>query len=407
MSKKLIGVVSPFPTKEGNAVTFSALAGYTETLLRSMGLENSSKFLILAQRNTDKKEYVENVEGFSVSYVWRYNSPIFFIDILVEILRLKLKIVHVQHEVFVFGKKQYIYPYLYILLQILLKIFGVKIITTIHGVVPSNSIDKDFSKSNKVVAPLKLIKFGLKLMYKSTCKFSNYIIVHNEKLKKLLISNYGVEKSKIFVIPHPLYKYESSGLCPDVFKNIPKNGKTVLFFGFLAPYKGLDVLIKAAVSKEMMDKNNIFFLIAGSTPKRYAGDEPYNSWLSGLKSMSLRNKNILWHHDYVSDDNVGEYFKRSDLVVIPYSEAMSASGPLSIAVYQGKCVLVSEPFRGVVQEDLIYGSSDNDLSTSIAKYFSNRSYRLKISTAIMRQKCMWSDSVIAENMEHVYRELLG
>ncbi|TAH59143.1 MAG: glycosyltransferase, partial [Gottschalkiaceae bacterium] len=326
-------------------------------------------------------------------------------DIISEVIRLNLKIVHIQHEVFVFGKKQHIYPYLCIVMIAILRLLGVKVVCTIHGVVSARNVSEDFSKSNKVIAPLFLIKLGLSFMYKLTCAFSNAVIVHNEKLSNVLQEEYLVKKDKVYVVPHPLYKYTSLGKKPSVFKSLPVGKKTVLFFGFLAPYKGLDTLIDSAISDEVKKDENVVFLVVGSTPRRYTDDDSYISWLNELKNLSLGNKNIIWVHDYIPDEEVGDYFKNSDLIVIPYNEAMSASGPLSIAIYYEKPVLVSKPFSGVVQEDLIYGSNAGDLGKSVLEFFSDSNYNSVIQEAVSLQKGLWSDEVIIANMEKIYKNL--
>ena len=123
-------------------------------------------------------------------------------------------------------------------------------------------------------------------------------------------------------------------------------------------------------------------------------DDPYISWLNELKNLSLGNKNIIWVYDYIPDEEVGDYFKNSDLIVIPYNEAMSASGPLSIAIYYEKPVLVSKPFSGVVQEDLIYGSGAGDLGKSVLEFFSESNYNSVSHEAVSLQKGLWSDEVI-------------
>ena len=408
MSERTIGMISPFPPKGEQTVEFSALAGYTKTLLSCFRYSDKDKIVVLAQRNSKKKEFFGNLENYKVSYVWRYNTPLCFIDIISEIIRDNIKFVHLQHEVFVFGRNQYIYPYLNILLLLILRLLGVKIVTTVHAVLLLNSIDSKFSSSNRISAPPFLTKIGLKIMYKGICNFSNEVIVHNEKLKKTLQSDYGIKEEKITVIPHPLYKYEFSS---DKLKNavgglLKETDKVVLFFGFLAPYKGLDLLIKSATSKEMI-KSGIYFLIIGSTPKRYSEDVEYISWLDSLKEKSKINTKIIWLHKYIPDKEIGKYFKIADLVVIPYSEAMSASGPLSIAVYYEKPVLVSETFKDVVNRNLIYGTSEKDLCVAINKFFKDRNYKSIIVSAVSKQRKLWSDERIFNLTESVYKNLFN
>jgi len=84
------------------------------------------------------------------------------------------------------------------------------------------------------------------------------VIVHGEFLKGFLSSRFKIQRSRIHVVPHgafSIYNKWDDG-------NIREEENTVLFFGRIMKYKGLDVLIKSCplIASEIPD---IKIIIAG------------------------------------------------------------------------------------------------------------------------------------------------
>jgi len=112
-----------------------------------------------------------------------------------------------------------------------------------------------------------------------------------------------------------------------------KNEFTILFFGLIRNYKGLDVLLRAA--NELKNKNIQFrLLIVGEC---YEKENKYNRLISDFKLQ----KHTQWINEYVPDRDINLYFSASDLVVLPYKKA-SQSGIIPIAYNYNKIVLVSD-----------------------------------------------------------------
>jgi glycosyltransferase involved in cell wall biosynthesis len=144
---------------------------------------------------------------------------------------------------------------------------------------------------------------------------ASLLIVHGERLKHELQPKAGGRL--IAVIPH--------GLTPAPTPNSIPPGRSILFFGRLEPYKGLDVLIAAA--DEMWSRGVEFDLvIAGRGPA--ADSIPQRPRLRAV----LR---------YVAETEVDQLFANARLFVAPYTEA-SQSGVLSQAVGFGVPAIVSD-----------------------------------------------------------------
>lgn len=98
----------------------------------------------------------------------------------------------------------------------------------------------------------------------------------------------------------------------------PKRGKLeLLFFGFIRPYKGLDVLLDAM---EQLDGAEVFLTVVG---------EPWGD-VDRLRSRMAAMPNVETHLGYAADAEVAEYFARADFVVLPY-RAATGSGVAALA----------------------------------------------------------------------------
>jgi len=103
---------------------------------------------------------------------------------------------------------------------------------------------------------------------------------------------------------------------------------TILLFGMIRDYKGLDVLLSAMRLPVLSEVN---LLIAGEC---YTGAEEVRTLIEPLKSR------VYWYDKYLPDDDVPQLFAASDLVVLPYKKATS-TGVLPLAYAAGLPVVVT------------------------------------------------------------------
>lgn len=152
------------------------------------------------------------------------------------------------------------------------------------------------------------------------------IIVHTQIDREELLAARNLDKRNVVVIPHGTYDFFTQYM-----KEIPAEEDTILFFGNIREYKGLDILLSAvpAIAKHVPD---LKVIIAGE------GDlEPYQSQIEACDKSVLEI-----HNEFIPDDLVAALFQRSTLVVLPYTEMSGMSGVLNIAYAFGKPVVVSD-----------------------------------------------------------------
>jgi glycosyltransferase involved in cell wall biosynthesis len=151
--------------------------------------------------------------------------------------------------------------------------------------------------------------FDRYLIMKMLRSYDAFVVLSDAVEKDLLAMR---PDAKYLKMEHPWYDHFGEKLPKDEARTllkVSKNKKTLLFFGLIRDYKGLDVLIKAF--SKMDDSYQL--IIAGEI---YGSPEKYNQ----LIEMS-GNKNIYLFNAYIPDDEVSLYFSSADICVLPYRSA--------------------------------------------------------------------------------------
>lgn len=223
-------------------------------------------------------------------------------------------------------------------------------------------------------------------------KHAKRIIVHGEKLKEMMEKR-GIPKEKVVVLPHGDYSF----FLRWAKKGIEEEPATLLCFGRILHYKGLDILLEAA--KRLHEEfPKIKVLIAGEGEiKRYRPQ------LDDLKG------NVEIEDGFIAERDVAPLFQRSTIVVLPYREA-SQSGIVPIAWAFKKAVIVTDV--GSLAEIVEHGKSGlivkpespPAITTAIRALLKNPKKRKTLGEGgykRMRAKLDWNE--IAQKIVLLYR----
>jgi glycosyltransferase involved in cell wall biosynthesis len=158
-------------------------------------------------------------------------------------------------------------------------------------------------------------------------KFSKAIIVHGKKLQEQMIKEHRVPADKVYsvhigeheVAPFKIYERPE----------ITEDESSILFFGRIYEYKGLEYLIKA---EQMITSKvpNCKIVIAGN-------GENFGKYDDMIQN---RKEYFIVHNYRISYKEGADLFQRSCLVVLPYVEA-SQSGVIPTAYGFKKPVVVT------------------------------------------------------------------
>lgn len=126
--------------------------------------------------------------------------------------------------------------------------------------------------------------------------------------------------------PHPIYSQ-----FPEAQALLPRRASLeLLFYGFVRPYKGLDVLLEALAKCQNAD---VHLTIAGEFWQGEAETRERVMALKLARQVSIEPR-------YHSDSETAALFERADLVVMPYRYA-TGSGVLGLAFHYGKPVIAT------------------------------------------------------------------
>src|SRR4029077_8928127 len=139
---------------------------------------------------------------------------------------------------------------------------------------------------------------------------------HTEKMKTELCSEFGISKSKVSVIPFGINNtVPNTALTPIEAKRLlgfERDDKTLLFFGNIAPYKGLEYLITAF--SELIKSDTAYRLLTVGRPK---GPKDYWSRIQETIISSGIRDQIVQKIEYVPDQETELYFKAADVLILP------------------------------------------------------------------------------------------
>ncbi|MBK7667607.1 MAG: glycosyltransferase [Sphingobacteriaceae bacterium] len=136
--------------------------------------------------------------------------------------------------------------------------------------------------------------------------------------------------------PHPMYETYGSAVSKSEARkklNLNENDKVILFFGLIRKYKGLDILLEA-MAIDKIKNSNIKLLVAGEF---YEDKQPY---LDLIEKHGLKDK-VVFHSQFIPNEDVRYYFCASDLVAQTYRNATN-SGVTMVGYYYEKPMLVTD-----------------------------------------------------------------
>ncbi|MBZ0199849.1 MAG: glycosyltransferase [Ignavibacteriaceae bacterium] len=163
---------------------------------------------------------------------------------------------------------------------------------------------------------------------------SKAFVALSDVVEQELISNNPDKKIFRSELPvYDCYKFDDGLLEQTRLKlGYTNSDKILLFFGYVRKYKGLDILIDA-MPEILTNHAETKLLIVGEFY-----DDP-SEYITQIKSLGIQDK-VKIINRFVPNEEVGEYYLASDLVVLPYRSA-TQSGILNVAYGLLKPVLVT------------------------------------------------------------------
>ncbi len=253
-------------------------------------------------------------------------------------------------------------------------------------------------------------RFTLRVQY----DLVDHIFVHTAKSRDELQCDFGIPSMKISVVPYGINNTvpNTAISTADARRKLGllDGNRTLLFFGQIAPYKGLHDLISACI--ELTRRWPDLRLIIAGKPK-WSGD--YWKEVQKAISDSEMERFIVWRIGFVPDDEIEIYFKAADALVLPYTDIFQ-SGVLFLGYSFGLPVIVADV--GSLKDEIVLGKTGfvcrpfdaSDLAKTIDEYFASDLFRdLENRRADIREyaKERYSWSKLASITTSVYAHLLA
>jgi glycosyltransferase involved in cell wall biosynthesis len=220
-----------------------------------------------------------------------------------------------------------------------------------------------------------LNRLTLRLQY----RLVHHVFVHGEHTKRELQADFAVPDSKITVIPFGINStVPNSALTSAQAKDrvgLSGHNKVMLFFGNIAPYKGLEYLVDAMAL--LVEAHPECRLIIAGQPKNSAAY--WEQVARRIRSAGL-SSHVIERIEYVPDRDTEIYFKAADVLVLPYTHVYQ-SGVLFLGYNFGLPVIASDV--GSLREEIIEGNTGflcrprdaSDLAETLESYFVSDLYQ--------------------------------
>jgi len=187
-------------------------------------------------------------------------------------------------------------------------------VVTIHDVIPHSK--------GSFLGIGRCEKFNVFLM----SRIFNQIIVHGKALKEQLVREYRVQREKVNSVS--IWEHNVQLMKKWEKDTSLEEGNTVLFFGIIAKYKGVEYLIKAAP------------LISRELPKAKIVIAGWGNYFDKCRKLIMDKNSFEIYNYHISNKKAAELFQRCSLVVLPYIDA-SQSGVIPVAYAFKKPVIAT------------------------------------------------------------------
>jgi D-inositol-3-phosphate glycosyltransferase len=254
-------------------------------------------------------------------------------------------------------------------------------------------------------------RLSLRVQY----RLAHHIFVHTQRMRSELLTDFGVSERKVSVIPFGINNTVPTSTMTAVeakrMFGIHSSDKTMLCFGQIAPYKGLEYLIDA-FSEVAKGNGSYRLIIAGKVKK--GREEYWNEIQRKIASSEIKDQ-IIKRIEHIPDEEVELYFKAADVLIVPYVHIFQSGVPF-LAYSFGLPVIATDV--GSLRQDIVEGRTgficrakdSSDLANMIYQYFDSELFRdLEIRREEIKryanERYAWEN--VAEITKKVYEKLSG
>ncbi|MCI4326323.1 MAG: glycosyltransferase [Thermoplasmata archaeon] len=215
------------------------------------------------------------------------------------------------------------------------------VVVTLFDVLPKRDLTAETLRLYHIRTPPRLARIMVQSILRFLARTADRIVVQSRAIQSILVDDYGLPSGKVVVTELPGYPAaaRSSAVARPTPGEAPR--PTILYYGFLAPYKGVELLLEAfARARATSPDRAMRLVVAGTNHPRLDFD-----YAATLRSEATRlglGPDDVQFPGYVDETTSQALFHTSSLVVLPYLRATGVSGTLASAMGHNRAVLVSD-----------------------------------------------------------------
>jgi glycosyltransferase involved in cell wall biosynthesis len=210
-------------------------------------------------------------------------------------------------------------------------------------------------------------------------------------------------------LPHPVYEIfgaETTRAAArarlraiDPAMDLADDERVLLFFGYVRDYKGLDVILDAMPA--ILASMPVRLLVVGEF---YNNEQRYRDQVARLGIGDA----VVFHSDYVPNEEVGVYFSAADVLTLPYKSA-TQSGIIQIAYNFHRPVIATDV--GGLGEVIVHGRTGaivppgrpDAIAAAVIDFFTHARFD-DYRAAVIEEKKKYSWDAMAAGIEALYQE---
>ena len=372
-----ICVISSFPPVKGGEATYAqdfvlAMEHFLQNEIREIHVLSHAEGNKL--KGSEKRGRIQVTRLYdSLSFFGRNCA---FAKILLKIMSIRPDVVHLQYSTIPDGRYGGLLGESLFILFFILKILRIPLYVTQHSVwLLDQAHERIYEKTgNKTLTRLGMWYFKAFTHFFGIMPQKLFLLVNirNSELTKRFSQEYNIPMEKIREEVHGVWVNNDVGMTKDT-----KDGKIVCL-GVINPSKGYEFTIQA-MSSVLEEYPQASLVIAGSPPPTnyYEGKKYIRRLMEMINELKLQHS-ITIEDKYLSDEEFAGHIRTANLVVLPYSKVVGASGIMHLAMRYRVPIVVAG--SGLLFDELsefvpvVPPMNPKALSNEIIRILSDRHY---------------------------------
>jgi len=285
-------------------------------------------------------ELMKELRENNLIKIYKLPNLFFSLGVIILILKLRPKIIHLQHEYAWYNRSLTFIPLIFFS-----KLLGLRVAVTMHSVFrkPKVFSKKVSRKTALEILKQNVIRHYVELINRIILKKSDVIIVHTLQMMDV-IKTFPYSRKNIVVIPHG-----SDTKCSGHFKcndSTLNDSLCIRTLGYIEERKGQDISIQ--IMKRLNEIGiNAHLHIEGDIPYSRANRKNYEFY-NYIVELSKNMENVSIETRYFTNDEFRTKILSSDIILLPYRRenreqilSTNASGIFSTAIGCGVTVVGS------------------------------------------------------------------